>query len=86
MAVPIASKWHSSAVSPEDITAIDQKFTLLVLRASDDTDRQTVSSGSEGTFAKNAIAENRHNHWLIDLGTDVDAAVIAGMPQHPRTP
>ncbi len=65
--------------SRKDITAIEQKFTQLVLRASDDTIDKLFPAAAKEPFAKNAIAENRHNHWLIDLGTDVDAAVIAGM-------
>jgi len=60
-------------------TSLDQKFTQLVLRTSDDTIDKLFPAAAKEPFAKNSIAENRHNHWLIDLASDVDAAVVAGM-------
>jgi hypothetical protein len=65
--------------SRKDIASLDQKFTQLVLRTSDDTIDKLFPDAAKEPFAKNSIAENRHNHWLIDLGFDVDAAVVAGM-------
>lgn len=65
--------------SRKDITSVDEKFTQLVLRTSDDTIDKLFPSAAKEPFAKNSIAENRHNHWLIDLGHDVDMAVIAAM-------
>jgi len=80
MAVPIASKWHRlRRFRRKDITRNRSEVHATRSACLGRHDRQTVPSGSEEPFAKNAIAENRHNHWLIDLGTDVDAAVIAGM-------
>jgi hypothetical protein len=65
--------------SRKDITSVDQKFTQLVLRTSDDTIDKLFPGAAKEPFSKNALAENRHNHWLIDLDHDVDAAVVAAM-------
>lgn len=63
----------------KDITSVDEKFTQLVLRMSDDTIDKLFPGGAKDPFVKNLLAENRHNHWLIDLGHDVDAAVVAAV-------
>jgi hypothetical protein len=65
--------------SRKDIIAVDQKFTQLVLRTSDDSIDKAFPGAAKEPFAKNSIAENRQNHWLIDLGNDVDAQVVAAM-------
>ncbi|MGH9420757.1 MAG: M1 family metallopeptidase, partial [Thermoanaerobaculia bacterium] len=65
--------------SKKDISSVDQKFTQLVLRMSDDTIDKLFPTGAKEPFAKNSVAENRHNHWLIDLGHDLDAGVVAAM-------
>jgi hypothetical protein len=65
--------------SRKDITSVDQKFTQLVLRTSDDAIDKLFPGAAKGPFGKNSLAENRQNHWLIDLDNDVDAQVIAAM-------
>jgi hypothetical protein len=65
--------------SRKDITSVDQKFTQLVLRTSDESIDKAFPGAAKEPFAKNSIAENRENHWLIDYGNDVDAQVIAAM-------
>lgn len=65
--------------SRKDISSIDQKFTQLVLRTSDDSIDKAFPGAAKDPFTKNSIAENRENHWLIDLGNDVDAQVVAAM-------
>jgi len=65
--------------SRKDITSVDQKFTQLVLRTSDDAIDKAFPGAAKEPFTKNAIAESRENHWLIDLENDVDAQVIAAM-------
>jgi hypothetical protein len=65
--------------SRKDITSVDQKFTQLVLRTSDDAIDKFFPAAAREPFAKNPIAENRQNHWLIDLDNDVDALVVAAM-------
>lgn len=57
----------------------DEPITQLVLRVSDDTIDKLFPNAPTSGFAANAIAEKRQNHWLIDLGDDVDAGVIAAM-------
>lgn len=65
--------------SRKDITSVDQKFTQLVLRTSDDAIDKAFPGAAKELFTKNSLAENRHNHWLIDLGNDVDAQIVAAM-------
>jgi hypothetical protein len=65
--------------SRKDITSVDQKFTQLVLRTSDDVIDNAFPAASKDPFTKNSLAENRQNHWLIDYGNDVDAEVVAAM-------
>src|SRR5882724_8210846 len=65
--------------SRKDITSVDQKFTQLVLRTSDDAIDKAFPSAAKEPFSKTLIAENRQNHWLIDLDNDVDAEVVAAM-------
>jgi hypothetical protein len=65
--------------SRKDISTIDQKFTQLVLRTSDDSIDKAFPNAAKEPFTKNSIAENRENHWLIDVGNDVDAEVVAAM-------
>jgi len=65
--------------SNKPITSVDQKFTQLVLRTSDDSIDKAFPGAVKEPFTKNSIAENRENHWLIDVGNDVDAQVVAAM-------
>lgn len=55
--------------------SIDTSFSQLVLRVSDDTIDKRFTA--RPPFTSNSLAQNRHNHWLIDLRTDVDAAILA---------
>jgi hypothetical protein len=65
--------------SRHDLPSVDVHFTQLVLRVSDDTIDKLFPGAAKEGFAKNSLAENRHNHWLIDLGRDIDAKVIAAL-------
>lgn len=58
---------------------IDEPITQLVLRVSDDTIEKLFPGAKPSGAAQNALALKEQNHWLIDLGTDVDARVIAAM-------
>jgi hypothetical protein len=62
-----------------DLRSIELPFTEMVFRISDGTLDSAFPSAPKGPFASNAIAENRHNHWLIDLDSDTDARVLAAM-------
>lgn len=61
------------------MTQIDEPMTQLVLRVSDDTIDKLFPGAAKPPFAANAIAEKRQNHWLIDLGSDVDARIVTAM-------
>ena len=61
------------------LTQIDQPMTQLVLRVSDDTIDKLFPDAAKGPFSSNGIADKRQNHWLIDLGRDVDARIVTGM-------
>src|SRR4051794_19283184 len=61
------------------MTQIDEPMTQLVLRVSDDTIDKLFSGAAKAPFDKNALAEKRQNHWLIDLRSDVDARIVLGM-------
>ncbi|HEV2719575.1 MAG TPA: M1 family aminopeptidase [Thermoanaerobaculia bacterium] len=61
------------------LTQIDEPITQLVLRVSDDTIDKLFPGAAKGSFTTNGIAEKRQNHWLIDLGRDVDAMVVTAM-------
>ena len=65
-----------------DLQSIDASFKELVFRTSDDTIDRLFPNASRPPFAPNGLATNRHNHWLIDLRTDVDAATLAAMTNH----
>jgi hypothetical protein len=65
--------------SRHDLSSVDVHFTQLVLRVSDDTIDKLFPGAAKEGFAKNSLAENRHNHWLIDLGRDIDAKVVAAL-------
>jgi hypothetical protein len=66
------------ALRPQ-LRAIDTPFTEMVLRVSDETIDRLFAGGARPPFASQALAEKRHNHWLIDLRMDVDAAIVAAM-------
>jgi hypothetical protein len=57
--------------------SIDESFSELVFRTSDDTLNHLGTS--TGPYVANAIASKRQNHWLIELRSDVDARIIAAM-------
>src|SRR5205085_1123009 len=61
-----------------DLKSVDEPFTEMVFRTSDAT-LDTLFQPPKGPYASNAIAENRHNHWLIDLRSDTDARVLAAL-------
>ena len=61
------------------LTQIDEPMTQLVLRVSDDTIDKLFPGAAKAPFAANGIAEKRQNHWLIDLGRDVDAMIVTAM-------
>ena len=61
------------------LTQIDEPMTQLVLRVSDDTIDKLFPGAAKVPFDKNAIAEKRQNHWLIDLRRDVDARIVTAM-------
>src|SRR5207237_8852513 len=61
------------------MTQVDEPMTQLVLRVSDDTIEKLFPGPAKAPFDKNAIAEKRQNHWLIDLGSDVDARIVTAM-------
>jgi hypothetical protein len=62
-----------------DLRSIDEPFSEMVLRISDATIDYLFASAPKGPYAANGIAEHRHNHWLIDLDSDTDARIIAGV-------
>jgi hypothetical protein len=63
-----------------DMERIDEPITELVLRVSDDQiEKLFTDAAKSATYAPNAAADKRHNHWLIDLGNDVDARVLNAM-------
>lgn len=57
----------------------DEPVTQLVLRVSDDTIEKLFPGAKPSNTVTNELAKKEQNHWLIDLGTDVDAHVIAAM-------
>jgi hypothetical protein len=61
------------------MTQVDEPITQLVLRVSDDTIDKLFPGAAKGPFTTNPIAEKRQNHWLIDLGNDVDARIVTAM-------
>ena len=63
------------ATKPQ-LQSIDEPFTQLVLRTSDETIDQRFPGASKPPFARNAISDNRQNHWLIDLRTNIDARIV----------
>jgi hypothetical protein len=65
--------------SRQAINSVEVRFTQLVLRTSDDTIDRLFPAAAKEPFFKSSLAENRHNHWLIDLGRDIDAKIIAAM-------
>ena len=58
---------------------IDEPFSQLVLRTSDNTIEQRFPGASKEPFSRNTIAENRQNHWLIDIRSDIDARILAAL-------
>ena len=62
-----------------DLRSLDQPFSEMVFRTSDATLDSLFGAAAKGPYASNSIAENRHNHWLIDLGNDTDARILAAM-------
>src|SRR6266545_1797525 len=61
------------------LTKVDEPMNQLVLRVSDDTIDKLFPGAAKPPFSTNAIAEKRENHWLIDLGRDVDARIVTAM-------
>ena len=66
--------------SKPDLQKLDQPFTELVFRASDDEIARLLPVAPSGTtYAPNALAVARHRHWLEDLRDDTDARITAAM-------
>ena len=66
--------------SRPDLESIDTSFTEMVFRTSDDAiEKAFPAEVGAQAYAGNALATDRHNHWLIDYRFDVDAEVIAAM-------
>jgi len=63
----------------ESLEKIDEPMTQLVLRTSDDTIDKLFPDAKVDKVEKNGLAEKRQNHWLIDLGTDIDARIVGAM-------
>jgi peptidase M1-like protein len=59
------------------LLTIDEPFTQLVLRTSDDAIDSRFHPAANAVYARNPIADGRQNHWLIDLRTDIDARILA---------
>lgn len=62
-----------------DVREIEQPFTQLVLRTSNDGITKAFSSPGAGPFAKSDLAAKRFEHALIDHFTDIDAQVAAAI-------
>ena len=62
-----------------NLTSFDERVTELVLRVSDDTIEKLFPGVGKPPFETNALAEKRHNSWLIDLRSDTDARIVAAM-------
>lgn len=58
---------------------IDQPFRQMVARFSDDTVNRLFGKPAGDSYAPSALAQKVHESWLIDLGYDVDARVVAAM-------
>jgi len=60
-----------------DLKSIDEPFTEMVFRTSDATLDMAFASAKTVGYGSNSLAENRQNHWLIDLESDIDARIVA---------
>lgn len=81
MAVPDAPELQQLRrfASNPQLQAIDTEFTELVFRTSDDAiDRAWPAPAA--AYGANGLATNRHNHWLLDLRLDADAAIVSAIP------
>jgi len=58
---------------------IEAGFRRMVLRVSGGAEELLALAAPAGPFERNALAAERHGHWLEHLGTDVDARVIIGL-------
>jgi hypothetical protein len=60
----------------KSLQSLEQKFTQLVMRVSDDSLAKLFAPPAGG-YASSGLAEKRHNAWLIDQRSDVDARIVA---------
>jgi hypothetical protein len=60
---------------------LEAGFRRMVLRVSGGAEELLgmAGAGASAAYEKNALAAERHGHWLEHLGTDVDARVIIGL-------
>jgi hypothetical protein len=62
----------------DDLEAIDQPFTQLVVRTSDASAAKLVPAGA-APYAPYGPATKRHESWLVDTFEDIDARIVAAL-------
>jgi hypothetical protein len=61
------------------IDRIDEDFTQMVLRTTDDRIRSHFPAPSGQSYSSDPVAQKRHEHWLVDYRSDTDARVITSL-------
>lgn len=82
--IPDPVERQSLARLAEDPTLehLDTPFDRLVLRTSETLLAEVLPPdwlGSAGHFVENDLARDRHDHWMVKRGEDVDARILAGL-------
>jgi hypothetical protein len=63
----------------QPIDRIDAEFSQMVLRTTDDRVRSHFPAAASQSYTSDALAQKRHEHWLIDYGKDIDARILKGL-------
>lgn len=62
-----------------DMTSIDEPFTQLVFRTSDDTIAKLFPTAASSTYAEHVLATKRHEFSLVERFSDIDARIAAAL-------
>lgn len=69
-----------------ELSAIDQPFTQLVLRTTERELLDLFPAAPQGVYVKSSLAEKRHELWLVEMRDDIDAKILGALLNNmPRT-
>ncbi|MCP4653927.1 MAG: M1 family metallopeptidase [bacterium] len=76
---PVERRHLARITERPEMETVDEAFTQMVLRCSDELIPELVESPAGGSYQPHEIARKRHTLWLEKWMTDVDARVVTAL-------